>query len=114
MKTNTWRFALLSVFVLLITAQTAFYLLKLRSCNDPDKPTPPACDRLLEAYQQATDAHLQTILALMVGGGAIAAGTAAVTGQKGHPPEPPPEGPAPGGPPRREKPSDDGDTGGLF
>jgi hypothetical protein len=95
MNGNAWKFSLLVVFVVLIAGQATFYLLKLRNCNDPTTPNPPACDRLLEGYQSATDAHLQTILALMVGSGAVAAGAAAV-GSSRHqgPPDPPEDEPA--------------------
>lgn len=79
MNGNGWKFSLLAVFVVLVGGQMSFYLLKLRNCNDPMTPNPPSCDRLLEGYQSAIDAHLQTILALMVGSGAVAAGAAAVT-----------------------------------
>lgn len=82
-KESHWKFALLAVFVLLITGQMGFFLLKLRSCNTTAAPN-PGCDRLLEAYQDATSTHLQTILALMVGSGAVAAGAAAVTASKPH------------------------------
>jgi hypothetical protein len=85
-KESYWKFALLAVFVLLITGQMGFFLLKLRSCNTTNTPN-AGCDRLLEAYQDATSTHLQTILALMVGSGAVAAGAAAITASKPHPRE---------------------------
>jgi hypothetical protein len=90
MNGDRWKFSLLGIFVLLILGQTSFYLLKLRQCHDPNKASPPVCDRLLEGYQASTDAHLQTVLALMVGSGAIAAGAAAVTSSR-KPPDDPPE-----------------------
>ena len=94
MNGNAWKFSLLAVFVMLIGGQMSFYLLKLRNCSDPTTPNPVECDRLLEGYQQATDTHLQTILALMVGSGAVAAGAAAVGGSRPRgedsgPPDPP-------------------------
>jgi hypothetical protein len=82
MNGNAWRFSLLAVFILLISGQMSFYLLKLQQCNDPSKPSPPVCDRLMEGYQSATDAHLQTILALMVGTGVAAAAVAGVGKKK--------------------------------
>jgi ABC-type Co2+ transport system permease subunit len=87
---HKWRFALLAVFVLLIVGQSGFFLLKLNQCNTGTTPS-PACDKLLEKYQDAVNSHLQTILALMVGAGAAAAGAGVVLGdyQKRHPPEPP-------------------------
>jgi type IV secretory pathway VirB10-like protein len=125
---NAWKFSLLGVFVLLISGQMGFYLLKLRNCNNPNIPSSPVCDELLKGYQQATDAHLQTILALMVGTGAIAAGSAAIssgTHQKPQepedipeepgipaPPPPPPEDKKPPGPMGRRKPPIDGDDQG--
>jgi hypothetical protein len=96
-REHYWKFALLTVFVLLITGQMGFFLLKLRSCNASATPN-AGCDRLLEAYQDATNNHLSTILALMVGSGAVAAGAAAVTTSKPHGNLPPPE-PPPGSPP---------------
>ena len=89
---HRWKFALLAVFVLLITAQIGFFLVKLRGCATGSIAS-PSCDRLLEGYQDATNSYLQTILALMVGSGAIAAGTAAVVSKTPPHREPPPDAP---------------------
>lgn len=77
-----WKFALLILFAAIVGIQMRFYMIKLQKCNDPTLPTLPACDQLLEGYQKAVDTHLQTILALMVGGGAIASAAGAISGGK--------------------------------
>jgi hypothetical protein len=101
---HKWRFALLTVFVVLILGQMGFFLIKLRSCNTNTTPS-PTCDKLLDSYQNAVESSLQTVLALMVGAGAAAAGAGVVLTdyQKRHPPEPPPAG----GPLVRRHPDED-------